>query len=138
MYSGCSKAYSLIEMKDDVRLIILLSCIVFACSQPGKQREVGKEACIKTNTSFTAVQNVRNAKGDFDVDRFVTMADSLLTTVQGQSISLSYSIDTIKKAEVTKSVLCFESFGRFGGPLCIRTRSRQQAIAILVCLRKLR
>ena len=96
------------EMKEHYKIIILtifVGLTIFGCNQTSDKHTQDKFDSLTVvtpqDTSITKMTEV-SRKPDFDVAKFVTLTDSLLTKIQGRPISLTFKIDTIIADKIDK------------------------------------
>ena len=102
---------------------IYISLSIFGCNQTSDKQAQDKSdsstvSTTKDTTTITKISEV-NLKPDFDVVKFISLTDSLLTKIQGRPIGLTVKIDTIT-ADKTDKRSFYSSL--FSSDNCLITR----------------
>lgn len=89
-----------------ILLRIFIGLIMCSCNQTAnkKTQDESESTTVLTandTSSVTKMNKVQN-NTNFDVAKFVTLTDSLLTNIQGRPINLTFKIDTISFDETDK------------------------------------
>ena len=91
-------------MKDFlIILLFLLGLVIIGCNSTSEKRTNSKSSSSEEkNTPDTAKKEV-NQNLNFDVLKFVSLSDSLLTKIKDKPIGLIFKIDTIKSDKKDKA-----------------------------------
>lgn len=97
-------------MKNNFNIIIptiFFGLTIFSCNQTANRRphDVSENSTVRNNANDTTSLNenkVTTPKPDFDVTKFISLTDSLLSSIQGKSVSITYKIDTITADKTDK------------------------------------
>jgi|GEM_PF-4365348 len=78
--------------------LIFLALTNFSCKQKNDRQNQGKSDSLNLNIpdsiALARISDI-SPKKEFDVDKFISLTDSLLTKIKGKGIILTYKIDTI-------------------------------------------
>jgi hypothetical protein len=90
-----------------VLTVVLLWLAILSCNQiPGDQNQANPEDRTVSNILKYTSTGIEKAgtvpELGLNVSKFLALADSLLTSIQGKSINLSYKIDTITADKISK------------------------------------
>jgi hypothetical protein len=86
-------------------LSLFIGLNILSCNQNSRNQSLDNPDSLMVETKHTLFTKTSelHVKPDFDVEKFVTLTDSLLTNIQQKAINLNFKIENITSDSVMKS-----------------------------------